>query len=772
MKIWNTSRELIEWLDHHHAPMHETGGVDEINVGGLSGDLADLQDPKDHTHASAGSGVGGQLDWDNIWSDAVHDHSSAGEGNVIPATSVEVQELSTATYDDVQDYINFFGDRTLLSGGGISARADALTGVNTGGAGLASFEISGDLTAIYKENDIISVNGSTANDGNYTLKADSTHAGGTTTITVDEAVSDGTVDGSIYGAVNVASGTAWAKATDSDTALGKFFNFSADTVILTNLITNYIYLDYNAGTPQIVATTTSIITHGFKQDHIHIATIFRDEAALHFHEEDAIGIGRVNIVDMRLLEMHDADRASGLITTDATSLALNVSAGVVYEGLNRHTTAAQIPASWSTWHYNFGTSAWVETTSQTTIDNERYNPTESGTGLANLTSNRYAVHWVYVDIDGANLFIIYGQDNYTINQAEEAGVPALLPDIAVHYGVLIAKIVVQKSDTTLEILYPWTTTIHSSKATVHANLAGLGDDDHAQYILHSLADASGDFLVASGNDVFAKQTTAQALATLSPLTTRGDTMFRNATVSTRLAKGAANTLLVMGANDPAWSATLAGLTLTAPVINGTVTGTSLVLPAHQLAGALDLNAQEITNFDKFKSADSVYDYIGRTGSKGFVIYTENAANNAAVQRVGLTSATDIAIWTWHNVTHAGLKLSGNLLADNNHIIMGNTGKYMMSRETTYITADSTDNMVFYTRNGVGVAAVRLRISGGIATAVTGWENITHTGMAMSDHLTLHITDTDGTAEADIWYDASEDKLKFKTATGVETITSA
>jgi len=39
-------------------------------------------------------------------------------------------------------------------------------------------------------------------------------------------------------------------------------------------------------------------------------------------------------------------------------------------------------------------------------------------------------------------------------------------------------------------------------------------------------------------------------------------------------------------------------------------------------------------------------------------------------------------------------------------------------------------------------------------------------------LRLLITDTDGTTEGQIWYDASEDKLKFKTAAGVETITSS
>ena len=40
------------------------------------------------------------------------------------------------------------------------------------------------------------------------------------------------------------------------------------------------------------------------------------------------------------------------------------------------------------------------------------------------------------------------------------------------------------------------------------------------------------------------------------------------------------------------------------------------------------------------------------------------------------------------------------------------------------------------------------------------------------YVVLDITDTDATVEGSIWYDASEDKLKFKTAAGVETITSA
>jgi hypothetical protein len=43
---------------------------------------------------------------------------------------------------------------------------------------------------------------------------------------------------------------------------------------------------------------------------------------------------------------------------------------------------------------------------------------------------------------------------------------------------------------------------------------GLSDDDHTQYILHSLADAANDFLVASGADTFVKKTLAEVGAIL------------------------------------------------------------------------------------------------------------------------------------------------------------------------------------------------------------------------------------------------------------------
>ena len=195
--------------DHTHAINHAVTDNHLVTI-----DDADAA-TNDYTRITAGGGLEGRS-----FQELVNDISG-----VIKATDVEVSELSTATYDDVQDYINFFGDRTLLSGADITDNGD--------------------------------------------------------------------------GTIAVTSGTAWAKATDSDTAVGKFFNFSADnSVSLTDLTTNYIYLDYNGGTPQLVVAT-SILTHGFKQDHVLVGTAFRDGTTSHFHHVDTVGIGRMGRVDMQ-----------------------------------------------------------------------------------------------------------------------------------------------------------------------------------------------------------------------------------------------------------------------------------------------------------------------------------------------------------------------------------------------------------------------------------------------------------------------------------------
>lgn len=413
---------------------------------------------------------------DPISSNWAYDHLN--DEDVHDAVQVNVSELGAATYDDVQDYINFFGDRTLLSGGAITDNGD--------------------------------------------------------------------------GTVAIASLTAWSAASDSETAVGKFFDWAGgNTSALTDMTTNYIYLDYNGGTPRLVLAT-DILTHGFKLDHIHIATAFRDGTLTHFHKPTNFELDLGATVDMHHSEEDLVHRVDGMITTGTGTRNLSLTAGVLYEGLNRHTslpfdtsrsgtadfdevnklhdadgdfsendvgksvhnttdnTYGTITAfvdsgeltlaadtfpdgneayniDFWTYHYydgDLGTPAWVEVHGATQISNTQYN--DVATGLDNFTANRYGVSWVFMEIDGQHFHVVYGQGDYKANEAEEAGVPSSLPNIVTNYCALIAKIILRQGQTTMTITYPWTTMFTSSFATDHGSLGGLSDvADHAYALLHS-----------------------------------------------------------------------------------------------------------------------------------------------------------------------------------------------------------------------------------------------------------------------------------------------
>jgi len=426
--------------------------------------------------------------------------------DTVAANKVIASILSGATYDDVQDFMNFFGNRTFISGCTITPVSPA----------------------------------------------------------------DGTVD--------VAAGTAWCKESDSDTAVGRFFDFAGESAIeLTDMSVNVLYLDYNAGSPQIVKAD-SVLTYGFQQDHVLLGVVFREGNDTHILQAGHIGIQGSSRSHMMRVE-EGANRSSGLITTSVGTRNIAVTAGVIHLGLNRETTPPYSTPNSGTaddteayklhdadggfaetdvgkivhnttddtytevvayvdsgeltlrddifvsgenydldiftyWYYDgdLETPAWVAVKGSTAISNSQYNDVD--TGLANLTSNRYGVHWVFMDFD-SHIHVVYGQGDYTANQAELVEVPGSLPPIATSFAVIIAKIICQQGSDTLIITYPWEPVFRSSLASDHGSLGGLADDDHTQYIKHSLATAANDFLVASGSGTFVKKTLAEVKTILA-----------------------------------------------------------------------------------------------------------------------------------------------------------------------------------------------------------------------------------------------------------------
>lgn len=328
--------------------------------------------------------------------------SSPTDIPVLPldATDVEVAELGTATYDDVQDVINFFSNRGIISGGTITTNGD--------------------------------------------------------------------------GSCTVAAGTGSVQVTDSVTAQRVFFDFAQDSsVSLSDKQANYIMLDYNGGTPQVVAAAEPVTT-SLQRDHFPVGVVYRSGTTLTIINPDYSATDAYSLGQLRDFEIDGIARSSGMATSSTGTRNLAITAGVMWAGYYRLTSSSfdtSATDTFSYWYTSDSGTSWTEVTSQTQIDNTQYNDITSG--LSTLSNNKFGVHWVYLDFGGANLHVVYGQGDYSATEAEDAGVPSNLPPICSGFGFLIAKIIVQKSSDTLTIGTPWSSTITSSLLTSHANLTNL-----------------------------------------------------------------------------------------------------------------------------------------------------------------------------------------------------------------------------------------------------------------------------------------------------------
>jgi hypothetical protein len=336
-------------------------------------------------------------------------------------------------------------------------------------------------------------------------------------------ISGGAITDNGDGTVAAASGTGIIKSTDSNVGNSLFFDFSADaSVTLTDESDNWVYVDYNGGTPIIDAAAdwTTLDLH----TQMIIGKVYREGTEVHI-----VPVAQ-NIDDFsrrvmqRLWEKERVTRVDGLVLADAGTLHFAFTAGTLYAALARLAISAfdTTGADRFTYMYRDGLGDWTEVAAQEVIDNANW---DDGTGVLNtLTALRYGVHWVYVAHDG-DVYVQYGQGDYILAQALAALVPDPPPELTA-IATLAGKIIAQQGGTELySVQSAFTQTFEGVTATDHGSLAGLADDDHTQYAL--LAGRSGGQTLIGGTDAsddLTLQTTSDGTKgdyILSELTTAG-----------------------------------------------------------------------------------------------------------------------------------------------------------------------------------------------------------------------------------------------------------
>lgn len=312
------------------------------------------------------------------------------------------------------------------------------------------------------------------------------------------------------GTVNIAAGEAMLRPTANENAdLYSCVVPAATNLSLTDGSMNYIYVDYNSGSPQILVTTNILDFNCM--DKCHLYSVHREGTRLYVIEGRSQNVDHNRRLRRRLYETEGLVLIKGgSILTVNGSQQISVTSGKIYSALRSithgtfNTALAGNGADRTTTHYfRNGSGGWSTTPNAKQIDGTRWDDGDGG--LATFTTSYYGWQWVYLMVsETPTLATLYGTGQYPSQEdAARAPLPSQVPPAISSVGILLGKVVTQdgSSATTVYLsgentftvggLLPHAAThaVGGSDVVDHGTLYGLGDDDHTQYHNDTRGDA-------------------------------------------------------------------------------------------------------------------------------------------------------------------------------------------------------------------------------------------------------------------------------------------
>lgn len=457
----------------------------------------------------------------------------------------------------------------------------------------------------------------------------------------DQYHSSGVITGGIItdggtGTIDVSAGTGWIKATDSDIDTLYTTDWAGVTgVVIADNDLHHVMVAYNAGVPTITTSTTKPTDYN---TNIYLGSVYREGTTLHIstHTEWNVANHAKNMI-LRLQDTVPFARASGGVVSNPSGRKLAISAGSWWEGLNNYTTAAvdtSAAGTFATYHRD-GIGGWTETAAQTDINNTQY---DDGSGtLATLANSRYGVHWIYLGADG-DFYSVYGRGSYTLPEAQAALAFSDLPPHMEEHARLVAKVIIAKSNTTIdEVISAFTTVLTGSQG-----ISAVQDDTSPT--LGGNLDVNSSSIVSTGtNDIVLDVADATGTGDFKLQFNSGDVLSATVVGGTvpTFDFGPVVEASLIGVKDP----TTAQGAATKNYVDTNFLQNVVEDTTPQLGGTLDAQSNNITNLNFISDGT-----VGTNGSIGWttndlILAVVNGAGNDIIltQQDGTTANTTAKI---------------------------------------------------------------------------------------------------------------------------------
>ncbi len=244
--------------------------------------------------------------------------------------------------------------------------------------------------------------------------------------------------------INVISGTGFIKATNSELTTQTFFDWSLASTLsgVAHNTTRYIGVEYNAGSPTVVARTTE---NWNLESEFPLGTVVSESNRRYIINNPWITADNHSNIIARFdasAPIERDNKVGGLILTAAGSLSLRVSAGVLVSRMSRYPIRALDITAGDTFdaYYRDGLGGFTKNANQPVLD---YGWDDNGFVLATQLTNNYSSRWFYIMTDGT-LAMVWGRAQYAfLSDALNDPPPDTLPERVATQGLLIGRFIMR-----------------------------------------------------------------------------------------------------------------------------------------------------------------------------------------------------------------------------------------------------------------------------------------------------------------------------------------
>lgn len=579
-------------------------------------------------------------------------------------------------------------------------------------------------------------------------------------------------------AVDVAAGTGWIKATDSDVAQILFFDWAASTALsVPSNTTRYIGVEYNSGSPQVVARTTD--TWDYDTDFPLGICVNEGGTRYIINNPWATGDSTTNIVERfdSMAFIARDNRVGGLIVSNSGTRNIAVTAGTILARLSEFPMLAIDTSSSGSFdrYYRDGAGGWTKQATQTQWPNDKYDD-NSGT-LQTAPVLTFVSVWWYLMADNS-LAMLYGQNNVTsLSLSLNESPPAAVPDRIGLEGILLGRFIIQSGGSTpTTVQTAFGTAFTAAQVTDHGDLSGLTDDDHTQYA--RLAGRSGGQVLiggtAAGDDLTLQTTAGVGIGGDTFIFKRGNN--GASTIATLSSTGfdlLASTAVSFGAvailSDSAGTTTLSNI----DALDAT-TETTIEAAIDTLANLTSIQGQSISfsaplTIPADPNADRILFWDDSAGATAWLA----PGNSVAVTTTTFDTIQDIRTSATPQFTRLGLGAAADGTAE---LLLSGTAPMMKMTDTTASAKSLTiavDANLANIRESAGASGslVALDLANnlvGVQTASpTAVLDLVGGGTARSSFRTRGHASPTSPNEGDLWMDSTQKVLTTYSTSGMK-----